>query len=317
MYCCTCPRTISRVGPSGASRMGRGTWLAHAPSSVDNRSRYVIRFMIVTSAALGVRSIQTAAAGGAPERKSGVLPSSDGSASHTSTHSRGRDECPLRHGARSLTRAFGLGRLLFGKQFFLEAELGEIADATRIEHAVEVVAFVLHHARVKTVHLAHEALATLIEAAVTQSRVTRHQPAHARHAQTALPILIHLRTLKLELGVDEYGDGDGLDLGITRIGLEAEDHQPTVNADLRRGEACTVQRIHGVEHIPDQRIERRGVELGDRLRHALQARIAHTQYFMNPMTVYALCQVCVPPVSLDLFCGQDSSLSFIARPDIA
>src|SRR3569833_2000788 len=92
MYCCTCPRTISRVGPSGASRMGRGTWLAHAPSSVDNRSRYVIRFMIVTSAALGVRSIQTAAAGGAPERKSGVHPSSDGSASHTSTHSRGRDE---------------------------------------------------------------------------------------------------------------------------------------------------------------------------------------------------------------------------------
>jgi hypothetical protein len=43
---------------------------------------------------------------------------------------------------------------LTGKKFFREAEIGQIADAHRIKYPVEMVAFMLHDARVEPVHRA-------------------------------------------------------------------------------------------------------------------------------------------------------------------
>ena len=50
-------------------------------------------------------------------------------------------------------------QFLSWKQRFVEAELRQVADAHRIEDAVEVVALVLHHAGVETRHVALERLA--------------------------------------------------------------------------------------------------------------------------------------------------------------
>src|SRR3569623_2035595 len=102
--------------------------------------------------------------------------------------------------AASPRRRRRLRRILRREQLVLETELGEVADAAGIEHAVEMIAFVLHHARVKSVHLAHEMAAVLVVTAVTQMGVARHQTAQAGHAETALPVLLHLVTQKFEGG---------------------------------------------------------------------------------------------------------------------
>src|SRR3569623_3329320 len=84
---------------------------------------------------------------------------------------------PMPRRAASPRRRRRLRRNLRREQLVLETELGEVADAAGIEHAVEMIAFVLHHARVKSEHLAHEMAAVLVVTAVTQMGVARHQTA--------------------------------------------------------------------------------------------------------------------------------------------
>src|SRR3569623_322285 len=70
-----------------------------------------------------------------------------------------------------------LRRLLRRKQLLLETELGEIADAAGIKHAVEMITFVLPHAREKSAYLARAMAAVLVVPGVTQMRVERRQRA--------------------------------------------------------------------------------------------------------------------------------------------
>src|SRR3569623_1577795 len=113
-----------------------------------------------------------------------------------------------------------LRRLLRRKQLLLETELGEIADAAEIKHAVEKITFVLHHARVKSAYLAHEMAAVLVVTGVTQMGVARHQTAQAGHAETALPVLLHLVAQELEGWVDQHSGGHRFRIGITGIGFD-------------------------------------------------------------------------------------------------
>src|SRR4029079_19462008 len=85
-----------------------------------------------------------------------------------------------------------LRQLLPREQRFVEAEAGEIADAHRVEHAVEVVAFVLDHTGMEVLHLALERLAVLVEPGIAQALEARHPAAHAGHRQAALPAFLDL-----------------------------------------------------------------------------------------------------------------------------
>src|SRR6185312_10674046 len=85
-----------------------------------------------------------------------------------------------------------IDEILPGEQLFVEAELGEVGHPLRVEDAVQVVALVLHHARVETLGLALDGLAVLVVARVAQPRVARHEAPHAGHRKTAFPALLDL-----------------------------------------------------------------------------------------------------------------------------
>ena len=72
---------------------------------------------------------------------------------------------------------------LAGEKFFREAELGQFANAHRIQNPVEMVAFVLYDPRMEPVHRAVYRFAVFIPSLVAHLRMARHQAAHAGHAQ--------------------------------------------------------------------------------------------------------------------------------------
>src|SRR5512134_905731 len=74
----------------------------------------------------------------------------------------------LRNSVRAMRGLVFLRQRLSRKQRFVEAEAREVLDAHRVEHAVEVVHFVLHHAGVETFHLAPERLSVLVDPFVAQ-----------------------------------------------------------------------------------------------------------------------------------------------------
>src|SRR6185436_3536704 len=120
------------------------------------------------------------------------------------------------------TRLVFLRQLLPREQRFVEAEAGEIADAHRVEHAVEVVDFVLDHTGMEVLHLALERLAVLVEPGIAQALEARHPAAHAGHRQAALPAFLDLVGERLEHRVDQHRVRHFLDAGIARVGLHAE-----------------------------------------------------------------------------------------------
>jgi hypothetical protein len=61
----------------------------------------------------------------------------------------------------------------------------------------------------------------------------------------------------------------------------AKDHELLVDADLRGSEAGAVHRLHGLEHVAHEQVQRIGVECGHGLRDAQQARVAHLQDLAN------------------------------------
>ena len=72
-----------------------------------------------------------------------------------------------------------------------------------------------------------------------------------------------------------------LGIGIARIVIHPEDRDLQTYADLRRGQARPVERVHRVLHVGEQRMQFRRVELLDRTRALEQARIAHAQNVPN------------------------------------
>ena len=57
--------------------------------------------------------------------------------------------------------------------------MAQVGDPHGIEHAVQVIDLMLHHARMEAIDRAIDGRATGIEALVAQPRVARHQAAHA------------------------------------------------------------------------------------------------------------------------------------------
>jgi hypothetical protein len=71
-----------------------------------------------------------------------------------------------------------------------EAELGQIADAPRVQNPVQVIHFVLHDPGMKIAHRAVDGIPGGVLAGIAQIPVAGHQAAHAGHRQAALPALL-------------------------------------------------------------------------------------------------------------------------------
>src|SRR6188474_1971159 len=120
---------------------------------------------------------------------------------------------PTRARRGSIVRSVGK----LGKQHVGEAEAAEIPDAHRIQDAVEMVAFMLDDARVKTADLALDHLARRIEPAVMQLHVPRYDAAKPRYRQAPFPAVFELVGEDGQYGIDELGVGHRLGIGIARI----------------------------------------------------------------------------------------------------
>src|SRR5688572_29783694 len=95
------------------------------------------------------------------------------------------------------------GRTLFvtnifaGEKLLVEAEITQVFDAHRVKDAEKVIDFVLHHAGVKVLDATIDCAPELIDAAIAQPLVSRHETAHARHGKTAFPALLELHAQRL------------------------------------------------------------------------------------------------------------------------
>src|SRR5262245_54977974 len=70
-------------------------------------------------------------------------------------------------------------------QLFREAEVTEVLYPHRIQNTVEVVAFMLDHARMEAVHRAVDRLAVLVETGITKAGDAGNNATHAGHGQAA------------------------------------------------------------------------------------------------------------------------------------
>src|SRR5262245_5937356 len=76
-----------------------------------------------------------------------------------------------------------IGYFLPREELLVEAQLRKVGHALRIQDAIEVVALVLHDARMEAVRLALERIALDVEAGIAQLRVAGHDAAHAGHRE--------------------------------------------------------------------------------------------------------------------------------------
>ena len=128
------------------------------------------------------------------------------------------------------------------------------------------------------VDLALDAPARGIEAGVADPRPARHHATQAGHRETTLPALLLRGAERLDGRIDQHGLGHRRRVRVALVlAAEAKDHQLKVDADLRRGQAGAVRRVHRLEHVADQRIELGAAEGVDRFGDAQQARVAHLQ----------------------------------------
>jgi len=140
-------------------------------------------------------------------------------------------------------------------RFGFEDELGEIAHALRIEHAVQMVAFMLHDAGVKALGRALDQLAPNVKTAIADMRRPLHQPAQFGNREAALPAGLDLQAHDLDFGIDEDCEGCCAveSLGLGKVGLAAagrlKHNDPERHMDLGRGQPGAIGVHHGVHHI--------------------------------------------------------------------
>src|SRR4030095_3767845 len=168
-----------------------------------------------------------------------------------------------------------------GEEFLIEAEVAQITDAHGIKYAGEMIALVLHDARVKVRYGSVYRRAALVVALIAQALITGHEAAQARNAEAAFPALLDFLIDRPKQRIDEYSARHGLGFRITRIEIDAENGYLQKNPNLRRSQPRPVERIHRILHVGDEGTQLRRVEALDRLGRLEQPRIAHSQYRSN------------------------------------
>lgn len=130
-----------------------------------------------------------------------------------------------------------------------EPKTTKVPDSHRVKNAVEVVALVLHYARMETFHPALETPPAFVMALVVQALPARHPTTHAGYRKTAFPALLFLIAEGRQHRIDQHRLRHRRRVRIARIRLAAEDHHAQIDADLRRGKPGSVQMRHGIAHV--------------------------------------------------------------------
>jgi hypothetical protein len=144
---------------------------------------------------------------------------------------------------------------IVGKQLILEAEPAHIVDALGVKDAVEMIALMLHHPRVKILYLPFYGLSLCIETTVTNVPVARHLSAHTRHAEATFPILFHFLIQELYLRVYQYRQWYRLTIRIARVMVKTEHHHPLQYTNLIGRQAGAIGSLQSIKHIPHQRMQ--------------------------------------------------------------
>ena len=142
-----------------------------------------------------------------------------------------------------------------------------IADPARIQNSVEVVAFVLDHARMEAGHFALEWVAQLIEPGVADMCPARHHAAHSGYRQAPFPTIFGGVRQRRDHRIAKHSERHRLGIGIARIAVDLEDHHAQQHADLRRRDPGAAERPHCVVEILQQRQKLGRSEFGDRQRY--------------------------------------------------
>ncbi len=128
-----------------------------------------------------------------------------------------------------------------------------MAEAVREQHAIEVVAFVLHHPRMKAFHAFIHRLPVPIESLHAQSQPTGHLPPQPRHTEATFPAFVALRPQRGKHWIDQHGARDRWGFGVARIRTAAaEQHHPQRYTDLGSRQASAAASRHRVVQIRDQ-----------------------------------------------------------------
>ena len=156
-----------------------------------------------------------------------------------------------------------------------------IGQAAEFDYAGAQACRVLHDAGVNVADGALDGPTAKVEAAVAQIFPARHRAAQPGHRETAFPAVFDLCRERCQQRVDQHRAGHRFGVRIAGVAVDPENHDAQIDADLRRGQAGTVERAHGVLHIDDQRREFVGGEALNDPRLLPQTRIAHFQHRSN------------------------------------
>jgi small subunit ribosomal protein S21 len=173
-------------------------------------------------------------------------------------------------------------------RFGFEDELGEIAHAARIEHAVEMIELVLHDARMKTTRSPRDSLSVRIHALIAHVGRPFDKTAQARHRKASLPAAFFILVQDLQFGIDENRERRGMveALGFVQARIAArlgrlEDDEPKRHMHLGCGEARAIGIDHGLYHVGDQPADFGRGGVCHRFRAGGQHRMAHSRDFQD------------------------------------
>ena len=111
----------------------------------------------------------------------------------------------------------------------------------------------LHHAGVKAFYRAVYGVTIGVKAGVTNVGKTRNHAAHSGYRQAAFPVVVYCVPYRRDDGVDQDGAGNQFAVGVAGVGFtRAKNHHLQIHPNLRRGKACAVGGVHGVQQISYQ-----------------------------------------------------------------
>jgi hypothetical protein len=189
----------------------------------------------------------------------------------------------------------------------VEPQQPEIGHALGIEDAIEMVAFVLHHAGMETLGLTDDRLAVQSQPGIADTGKARHDTAHPRHRKAALPTERGFFRQRLDHRIEEDVERPRIIvvrlcpvrrrvvgfpgticvfcilrvLRIRGFGRLVEDDDAQRHMNLGRGQAHPARVHHCFHHIADQGPDWRLGGVWDLLGRRAQHRITHFRNLEN------------------------------------
>jgi hypothetical protein len=147
------------------------------------------------------------------------------------------------------------------------------------EHAVQMIVFVLNDSRREIACAKLDSLGMTIQRPNGDLFRPRHQTANAGNAEASFPIFDCIGADGNDLRVDEHhGVAD-----VVVLGAADGNKQSDIHVHLGRGEACAAVLAHRRDHVVDQLLKRRGLDLAaiERSRFLAKHGVAHSRDFQD------------------------------------